>query len=292
MKTERRHELQTNVLADWLGHQIEAVRPYTNALLATVLVLVAASLAIAYFVNDRSARNSEGWADYFAAMSERDATRLRTVAALDDDAAWAKKRPVWALWAAQSAGDLELGRGLASLFTSAEEANSALRKAKECFERVAAADYADPDLRQRAVFGLGTYFESIGSLREAAERYDEAIRIKSTSVLAEQARQRKEAVEDTTVVSWYREFDPREAAAKRSPGPGLPADLSNLPELPDLPLGTDSGGAATGETSSSGPADDTTAPPATGDENSANATPSPEQGADDGSAAADDTSTP
>ncbi len=34
MKTERRHELQTNVLADSLAHWIEAIKPYGRAILA------------------------------------------------------------------------------------------------------------------------------------------------------------------------------------------------------------------------------------------------------------------
>ncbi len=40
MKTERRHELETNQLADSLGHWADAVRPYTNTILVGILLVV------------------------------------------------------------------------------------------------------------------------------------------------------------------------------------------------------------------------------------------------------------
>jgi tetratricopeptide (TPR) repeat protein len=260
MKTERRHELQTNILADWLGRQIELIRPYSKAMIAVAVVVVIAGLAAAYFVNDRSSKNAEGWADYLSAMAERDATKLRNVAGLDDDAAWAGgRRPDWALWAAQSAGDLELGRGLASMFISADEANSALRKAKECFDKVEGADYAGPELRQRSLYGLGVYYESLGNTREAAEHYDLAVNVDPASVLADEARERKESVEDPKVAAWYREFKPWEASRTSMPPgggmmPGLTPGLQGLPDLPDFGLDSEStsaeGAAETGEAES------------------------------------------
>ena len=38
MKTERRHELQTNELADWLGHQFEHVKPHGKTILAASIL--------------------------------------------------------------------------------------------------------------------------------------------------------------------------------------------------------------------------------------------------------------
>ena len=46
MKTERRHELQTNVLADSLARWIEAVKPYSRAALAVVIALVVGDLRL------------------------------------------------------------------------------------------------------------------------------------------------------------------------------------------------------------------------------------------------------
>ena len=40
MKSERRHELTTNALADWLAGIIERIRPYQTTLLGVVLLAV------------------------------------------------------------------------------------------------------------------------------------------------------------------------------------------------------------------------------------------------------------
>ena len=40
MKAKRRHELQTNELADWLGKEVEKVKPYTAWMLGGLIVLV------------------------------------------------------------------------------------------------------------------------------------------------------------------------------------------------------------------------------------------------------------
>jgi hypothetical protein len=48
MKTERRHELQTNQLADSLAHWIEAVRPYSRAGLALVVAVAVSIFAWGY----------------------------------------------------------------------------------------------------------------------------------------------------------------------------------------------------------------------------------------------------
>ena len=44
MKTERRHALQTNWLADHLGQWLEKVKPYTNRILAGLCVVAAGFL--------------------------------------------------------------------------------------------------------------------------------------------------------------------------------------------------------------------------------------------------------
>ena len=40
MKSEERHKLQQNELADWLGRSYAVIKPYANAILAVVLLAV------------------------------------------------------------------------------------------------------------------------------------------------------------------------------------------------------------------------------------------------------------
>src|SRR4051812_2252269 len=69
MKTARRHELQHNQLADWLGEKIEEVAPYSRAILAGVIA-IAALVAVLVIMNRRSHSQEEAaWNDYFAAFA-------------------------------------------------------------------------------------------------------------------------------------------------------------------------------------------------------------------------------
>ncbi len=49
MKTERRHELAKNDLADWIGDRIEELKPYSTAIWATVLAVLVGAFAIVYW---------------------------------------------------------------------------------------------------------------------------------------------------------------------------------------------------------------------------------------------------
>ena len=42
MKTERRHELQTNDLADWLGRKIDSARPHAKVISGIAIVAATA----------------------------------------------------------------------------------------------------------------------------------------------------------------------------------------------------------------------------------------------------------
>ncbi len=80
MKTERRHELQTNVLADSLAHWIEAVKPYSRAITAGVIALVVALFAWLYISTQNTRQLADGWNDYFRAVSSRDSQLLTDLA--------------------------------------------------------------------------------------------------------------------------------------------------------------------------------------------------------------------
>ncbi len=72
MKTTRRHELQTNELADSLARWIEAVKPYSRAILALVVAAVVAIFAWGYLSAQNSRQEAEGWNAYFTAITDRD----------------------------------------------------------------------------------------------------------------------------------------------------------------------------------------------------------------------------
>lgn len=65
MKTERRHELQTNVLADWLGRQIDALRPYANTIITVVAVVVVALVGYSIWNQWSKSAAAAAWGEFF-----------------------------------------------------------------------------------------------------------------------------------------------------------------------------------------------------------------------------------
>ncbi len=69
MKTERRHELQTNDLAAWLAKEIDRVRPYGKLIGGAILVLVALALFWTWSANRARARMSTAWNEFYVVTS-------------------------------------------------------------------------------------------------------------------------------------------------------------------------------------------------------------------------------
>ena len=109
MKTERRHELQENELATWLGQVIHTYQHYLRAALG-VIILAALGLMASAYMNNRSKQTQEAaWSAYFEARLAPESSALKKVAETYSSTEAAG-------WALQSAGDLELGQGISELF--------------------------------------------------------------------------------------------------------------------------------------------------------------------------------
>src|SRR5262245_44136720 len=67
MKTGRRHELQTNQLADALAHGIERVKPYSKAIMSGLLAILVAIFAWGFVSAQSTRRVADGWNEYFEA---------------------------------------------------------------------------------------------------------------------------------------------------------------------------------------------------------------------------------
>ncbi len=82
MKSQHRHELETNWLAKRLNVVIEQSRPYASTVAGIVVAVVLALLAWTYFAGSSSARHSDAWNSFNEAVIERqpDVERLRVLA--------------------------------------------------------------------------------------------------------------------------------------------------------------------------------------------------------------------
>jgi hypothetical protein len=246
MKAEKRHELEKNELADWLGEQIQIAKPYAPTIGIAVLGGVCVILLAIYVMGSGGAASARAWSMYFTAVNEREPELPLE--------AFAKDMPdsPASLWAIQTVGDINLSQGSQLLFSDREAATKALGKAEQSLKRVE-AEATDPVLKARARLSLGKLYESLCKPDEAKKYYEQVVATEKDSAigkLAERAVKRLSDPRDVDLLAWFAEQKPR----KPSPGlgsgglPGLPSDLPERPDLslPGLGSGTTEPGAGSG----------------------------------------------
>ncbi len=260
MKTERRHELQTNDLADLIGKWIEAARPYRTLIVGVPLVLIVLLSVWTWMTANSREAQEVGWQDFFRA--ENNATPEEVQKGLEDVSNQHTGTEA-GLWADQVAGDFQLSRGLQDLFTDRALAETALKSAKDKYQFVLSEVSDSPKhdfLRHRATFGLAQAHEGLSEVDDAVKYYKQVEKDAGNSVLGQQAGKRAAMLADNKMKRWYGWFGRQ---TPRPPGttptiPGLEGTLPGLDDIPDFPdLGTGSigspGSGGTGGTPGLGP---------------------------------------
>lgn len=225
MKTERRHELQTNTLAASLNHWIEAAKPYSRAVLAGVIAIVMALFAWAYISNQGARREAEGWTEYFHAMNTRD-----PVDALRDIAERYSGSSV-AHWARLTLADLELSSGTNRLFTDRTLGRDQLREAKQRYDALI-LETSDPTISQRATYGLARTTEALGELAAARASYEKLVKDWPDGPFKSAAEARLKDLEraDTKdFYDWFAKYEPPKPLSKEPGTPGARPDFLQEP---------------------------------------------------------------
>jgi hypothetical protein len=231
MKTERRHELAKNDLADWMGDKIEELKPYSTAIWGTVFAAIAVVLAIVYWSRKSEAQSERTWDSYFNARNEPDS--LRNVAE-------AYPKSPAGLWSRLTLGDLQLAKGVDALFEDRTGGQEALKEAAEAYEFVIHNAPRGSLLVERATFGLGEVFESQNELDKARSQYEDVVTNWPDGAFSAQAKQRLADLDKPATkqfYDWFAKQEPRKKpAASSSPTGGkLPFDASKLEEHPFQP---------------------------------------------------------
>ncbi len=235
MKGQRRHELEQNVLADWLAGIVGSIKPYANAILGALLLLVAAMLVYTWWVRQSATQTAEAWDTFYKAMASGNPVEFGKVIEQYPGSHVAH-------WAAVVAGDVYLAQGCNRLFSSKATANQDLRKAVDDYLLVL-DESRESMLRERASFGLARAQEAQGDLSKAITGYQDVGRHWPKGAYAAAAQRRLEDLKKPKTKAFYDKFakyDPKPAFSDEPGTPGKqPAfDLDSLPK--DAPAVTPS----------------------------------------------------
>jgi tetratricopeptide (TPR) repeat protein len=235
MKTERRHELQTNTLADALGQAVDSVKPYTQIAVGAVLAVAVILFVVKYL----SFRSQEGvvdsWNMYLQASTQggtEGTEELRRLIEQYPDSTAAQ-------WSHLFLADQELNDGIEQLFQNRTEAKEKLRKAEEHYQSVQKGA-SDPLLAERATLGLARVYESQVQLDKAQQEYQRLLDRWPEGAFAQTARERLKDLQQKSTKEFYDWFAVNEPKAPES-GLGTPDkrpsfDLPAEPSEPPLNL--------------------------------------------------------
>lgn len=213
MKTERRHELQTNQLADWMGSSVETAKPYTKLAIG-VLVAVVVILGSVYYLSGQTAkRQAEGWEKYFAGLTRPTPDQLQSVAD-------AYRGTAVGNWSRVELADVQAVRGTEALFKDRAEANEELRAAQQNYAIVADDPAAGDIPRQRALLGLARVSESLNELDRAREAYQRLLTEFPNCAFADEANFRLTDLNRPATKAfydWFASQDPQPAQEDLNP---------------------------------------------------------------------------
>jgi len=234
MKTERRHELQKNDLADWLEKQAKNIGPLAKILVAALLAFFAIYFISGILRSRAKASAASSWDEFRAAASESDILGLREVAANYPGTEAAG-------WGLQTAGDLSLATGSMAMYGNRDVAMERLKEAREDFEG-AQQVAKNALLKQRSLLGLAQANEALNDFDAAEQCYNKVISNWPDTAVAESAQSRLTFIKQPSTREFYDWFVKQEIDLP-PPIPPLgggsirpPSVYGDLPSNPGLKL--------------------------------------------------------
>lgn len=228
MNSERRHELQHNVLADYLGSLAKKVEPYTKLIAVLFTGIVVAMVAWGIVQTSATEARSDATLQLLQNANGGDAEALAEVSAQYAKTAAGEIAQLFE-------ADTNLSSGIATLYTDREEAEGKIEAALKAYRSVASSN-KDRLILSRANFGMGHALESLGKTKEAIEAYRKVVAQNESDAIVKSAQQRIDLLQKSETqefLTWFNKQDFK--PADPSLPPTLP-DGNQLPDLPDLDL--------------------------------------------------------
>ncbi len=171
MKSERRHELQQNELADRLTHTIEWCKTNGQLILGGLIGVAIIGIGIGYFTSLSRKGNQTRWNAYYEAQSKND--RDEIVKSLEEVSTDAKyKDSPTGNWALLSAANMLLDSGMGAVYSNPTKAKEDLDKAIVHYNVL-----LDPErknspselIEREATFGLAQAYEGTNQFIEVRD---------------------------------------------------------------------------------------------------------------------------
>jgi predicted negative regulator of RcsB-dependent stress response len=234
MKSERRHELQHNELADWLFKTGEQIKPHQNLIFALVALVAVAVIGYTWWVRHTAARTSKAWTELSTAMYAGSPDLYANVA---DE----YPNTVVGQTAAALLGDFRLALACNQRFSSATIAQRELKAAQESYAKILADSQSDA-LRERATYGMARVREIDGKLDAAKQLYSEVVSNWPDGAFAAAAKRRLADFKDPETKLMFaslQKFEPKgefsdEPGAFGRPPANSPPNFDNIPNEPPV----------------------------------------------------------
>lgn len=214
MKSEHRHELQTNELTRYADAVVGWFRTYGNHVMIVVCVVSIVAAGLIYWQRTEGNRASEAWNELAAATT---ASQFQLIAS---DPALSKTSA--APWAKIQEADAKLQEGIRLAFTDRDRGLRELTESKSRYEDLLRQTSLDPLIRERALFGLARCQETLssGSLDEAIATYEKLIKEFPDSVYKPAVQQRTKELGRPGAkdfYAWFSKQKPTSVAPSRQP---------------------------------------------------------------------------
>jgi hypothetical protein len=235
MKSEKRHELQKNELADWLGNHAEGASEYFWPVVGGIVAAFALAVGIAWYLNTRDQAASSAWDKYYQAHAEkeRDAELAKVTKDFPDSAA--------ALWAQLALADDNVAQAAKLMLVDTNEANPKIKEAEAAYKEVL-SKARSPELITRAQYGMARTQETNCQPEEARKFYEEVAKTEKDSALGKAAAKAAARMADPKTVeflAWFAKAERKKPVPTGHGGmPGSPPFQvpSDLPARPDISL--------------------------------------------------------
>jgi hypothetical protein len=241
MKSERRHELQHNDLAEWIVTGYERILPYRNGILGVILLLAVLLVGISFWRSHAAAQSAEAWASLGVPALQLDFGNEQMLGVMQKTVQ-TYKGTAPAEWAQAFTGDTNLMLGANQLLTDKKVGTTYVAAALEAYNNEALQSLTSP-AREQALFGKARAMESLiqnsDQLRDTISAYEELNRSYPQGMYKAIADQQIERLQKGDALRFY------QALAKYSPKPKIEAPRSELeklkplgplPENPEAPL--------------------------------------------------------